>query len=461
MKLNELEELYNYIKLNGRIPAINSTMARFKSGKYMGLWLRRHTQEIELLAENGNETAQGIMEFVKNQIPRNILTRQEKLKELYEMSKTMSFEEIKMAKFKDGTKVYKWMNAKREFLRQEKENGNVYAQAILKLYCKRNAMTFDEKLKEVLEYVMLSNKLPANGSNVAFSDGTNMPMWIHNYEKRLIEMSKSGNKEAKLIEKYMQKRSRVKYLNINTKIDEFYEYIIKNKKFPSTKLQFSNNTNMYCWYYVNKSKIEQKAEKGNLKAEYIIKYATNLRNQKKEISFEQKISELYEYIIKNKKIPVYYSHETFSDGSYIALWSQAHRNKIKNLSDKDEKIKLIAEYLIKRERTPKNIRIKELLQFYNTKGYLPQKDSNETFKDGKLIGKWLNKNKYSIYEKSIEGDKDSILILNALLESNYSILKLVKAKTKEEEYKGTSKFNEINQKLNNQKTLQNQRKLKK
>ena len=63
--LNRLEEIYDFFKTNGYIPAQNSVKERFKDGRYMGTWINYHKKEIKELAEN-NEKAKKIDELIEN-----------------------------------------------------------------------------------------------------------------------------------------------------------------------------------------------------------------------------------------------------------------------------------------------------------------------------------------------------------------------------------------------------------
>ena len=44
--LNRLEEIYDFFKTNGYIPAQNSVKEKFKDGRYMGTWINYHKKEI-------------------------------------------------------------------------------------------------------------------------------------------------------------------------------------------------------------------------------------------------------------------------------------------------------------------------------------------------------------------------------------------------------------------------------
>ena len=459
--LNNLEEVYDFFKTNGYIPAANSSKEKLKSGRHMGRWIHYHKKEIKELAEN-NEKAKKIDELIESKSTYRFSIKQEKIKEVFEMLKTKSVEVVKTATFKDGVNTYNWLIDKKHYIKQEMEKGNPYATSVFKTFYKRNQMTFEERLKEAVEYVMLSNKLPANGSKVKFSDGTNMPIWVHNYEEKIREMSDSGNAEAQLIEFYMKKRSRASYLDIEVKIHEFYEFINQNKKFPSCNDSFSNKTPMYNWYYINKEKIEKISADGNKEAQSIIELVDKYKKHKKIISFEEKINELYEYIKKNKKLPIYYEYQFFSDETNMALWVQSNNEKIEIISKDNLKAKLINELFKERQRRSIDSRIEQVIEFYKTNKYLPQKDSTEKFCNGGLIWKWLVENKYRLFERYKDGDEKATIIINAMLESNYTIMKIVKMKKKEEEFNRNSKFRNLEHENEAMKiTENNTRKLKK
>ena len=445
--LNRLEEIYDFFKTNGYIPAQNSVKERFKDGRYMGTWINYHKKEIKELAEN-NEKAKKIDELIESKSNYRFSIKQEKIKEVFEMLKTKSVEEVKTATFKDGVNTYTWLIDKKQYIKQEMEKGNPYATSVFKTFYKRNQMTFEERLKEAVEYVMLSNKLPANGSKVKFSDGTNMPIWVHNYEKKIREMSDSGNAEAQLVEFYMKKRSRPSYLDIEVKIHEFCEFIKENKKFPSCNDLFSNKTLMYNWYYANKEKLRKMATDGNKEAKSIIELASKYQKRKNTISFDEKINELYEYIKKNKKLPIYYEKHLFSDGINMTYWLQSNNKKIEKLSQNNLKAKLINTLFKEKQRFKCTLDsgINQVIEFYQANKYLPKKYSSEKFSNGGLIWKWLVANKYRLYARYKEGDEKATIIINAMLECNYTIMKIVKMKKKEEEFRRNSIFGNVEHK---------------
>ena len=52
-------------------------------------------------------------------------------------------------------------------------------------------------------------------------------------------------------------------------------------------------------------------------------------------------AQILEYIKKNKKLPIYYEYQFFSDETNMALWLQSNNKKIEELSQNNLKAKLI------------------------------------------------------------------------------------------------------------------------
>lgn len=127
----------------------------------------------------------------------------------------------------------------------------------------------------------------------------------------------------------------------------------------------------------------------------------------KKLSFDDKLSELYNFILENGNIV---RKDKFSDGVLMYFWFYNNLEKIRGLSS-SEASKIMEWYKNKKDKF--EVRKKELYDFVIRNNRLPSK--SDTFADGINMYNFVRDNKQKLIECSFTGDEEGMLISDYLL----------------------------------------------
>ncbi len=229
--------------------------------------------------------------------------------------------------------------------------------------------------------------------NFKFADGTYMGTFLaHN--KKKIRLLKEGNEYAYEISRYYEK----KYMSFNEKLKETYTYLTLHGNLPfigDTKVKFSNGDIMSYFLNVNRKKL---SSIDDYMARAIIQCLDG-----RIFRFEQKVNELYTYLLKNNLT----KNSVFSNGSLMIEF--IYENKKRLEQENNDKVKFILNYWNQRNLSNED-KVKEAYLFLQVNGFLPSKSNRKfSFSDGSYLGYWI----YAHYDEIKQmGDEYSKVIIN-------------------------------------------------
>ena len=380
---DKLKETYEFLYFHHYLPSISSNKVLFTNGEVMGLWLGNNRNRLK----NMNDFMS--MEIIKC-LDKRKLSFYDKLDELYDkfvLDKDILFSNCSL---RDGTLI-------KSFIRENKKRlsqiSNDKAFQIIKAL---NGLSFEEKVKETYDYLIKNNSLPFKDSRVFFSDGTLMGVFLYDY----FDKFSSDDIYTKSIVCYLNKRRKRK-LSFEEKIDEVYDYLIKNKCLPTNnKALFTNGEVIY--YFISRNKDKLNLE--NFKEKTIYEYLES----KKKLNFSEKIIELYDLLNES----VLTNDSTFSDGVSVKGFLKDNKDRIYELKD-NEIVSFIIQNAFKLSFDEKVI---EAYNYIDINGIIPfQSNMDALFSDGTFIGYWLSNHKREIF---LLTSVDGLILKEKLLEIN-------------------------------------------
>ena len=284
-------------------------------------------------------------------------------------------------KFDDGVYMGSFIAHNKRKIMVLKE-GDEYAFELARYFEKKN-LSFEDKLKEVYEYLVNYGKLPFISDNeVKFSNGEVMSTWFSHNRKKLSLMD---NYMAKEITRHLNGR-RLKFID---KLDELYNYYVSNGFIPNSYSRdvFSDGSLMGGFVKENKDKLIKSSELDD-RAEAIL----NFLNSRK-LNDEEKIKEAYLYLTRNGELPSKSNKKVcFSDGSYMGYWLKEHYSYLQG--NDDEYSKEIIKYFKFLESKVLNSdeKLNEVYNYLLKHGCLPPRRELIYFSNGEVMNYWLNHN---------------------------------------------------------------------
>ena len=172
-------------------------------------------------------------------------------------------------------------------------------------------------------------------------------------------------------------------------------------------------------------------------------------NKRKGLSFEEKLEEVYTYLLKHNELPAKSSKKIkFSDNTIIGSWLIKNRKQLEEMQEYDGRARAIIEELNKRKNLSFEEKLEEVYNYLLKHKELPStKDTTIKFSDGAKMGVWLIKNKIKIINNYNSNENAKRLVdLILQIKPNYfdSILRTLKAK---KEFETVSKFEEVKQRI--------------
>lgn len=291
-------------------------------------------------------------------------------------------------KLDNGTYMGSFLAHNKKRIYRLKE-GNEYAYAISD-YFEKKYLSYDDRLKEVYEYLLINNSLPYIGDiKVKFSNGEVMSYFIsHNRNK----ISLMDNDMAKAITNHLNSRK----LKFKDKLEEFYDYIVSNNEV--NRGIFSDGSYMKSFIYDNKEKIILES-KDNDKARYILDYFN-----RSKVSFNDRLEEVILFFNENGYLPNKSDKNIcFLDDVYMGRYIYNHLDLFKNCG-----ISYIEDYLIKKEESKLNFddKVNEIYEYVLKYKCLP--DKYERFSNNEIMSYFIAHNKIKL---STMDDDRAVLIL--------------------------------------------------
>ena len=202
-------------------------------------------------------------------------------------------------------------------------------------------------------------------------------------------------------------------LSFEEKIEEAYDYLQENKCLPMKKdktIKFSDGVIMGNWLGLNQSKLKKKSEY-NEKALAIL----NELNNRKGLSFDDKLDETYGYLQKYSVLPMSKNQMIkFSDGVIMSNWLSLNKSKLKKKSEYNEKALAIINELNARKGLSFDRKLEKVYEYLQKHNALPvSRNKTIKFSDGVIMSNWLNSNKSKLEEIS-KYNKIAQAIINEL-----------------------------------------------
>ena len=412
-----VEEIYEIYLKTGKMPNTNCE-ERFSNGSLIGTWLtnKNNQEKIIELAQQGNEKAKVIVDELKLDQEKIVLTAEQAVEEIYEIYlKTGKMPNTKcQERFSNGTLIGSWISDNKDKIKELAHQGNEKARVIVEKLSWN--FTIEQVVEEIYEIYLKTGKMPNTKCQERFSNGTLIGIWLNqkNNQVKIKELANNGNKKAKVIEEKLNWN-----FTIEQAVEETYEIYLKTGKIPNTmsKERFSTGKLIGKWLNQknNQEKILELSQQGNEKARVIVeKLSWNF-------TIEQVVEEIYEIYIKTGKMPNSNCEERFSNGKLIKSWISKKNNqeKILELSQQgNEKARVIVEKLGWNFTIEQAV--EEIYEIYLETGKMPNTKYQERFSNGTMIGIWLirKNNQAKIEELAQQGNEKAKLILVILDNKN-------------------------------------------
>lgn len=352
------------------------------------------TFEVKGILKDFVELAQEINEVITP------LSVEEKISEMYEY--LMVYKKLPTrrhdSKFSDGSFMSTWLDYNMDKIEQYAFLENIYALKIIEYIesNKKNNLTNEEKIQEVYVFLQKNGKLPNKYSNVKFTNGVDMGIWLNNNKDVIASYCQSGYRYAVEINN-AQNTSK-----FELKLNELYAMYKSNGRLPyyDENKKFSDEADVYNWIKSKKGKIKEYATKGDIQAVEIIDYIES----QKGLSFEEKLQETYEYLKINGTLPKASSEVKFTDDTLMGSWLFDQKNKLKReqlCKEGNKDAIAITNYIEGHKTLSIEEKLKALYEYLQMNGVLPTASSKDRFIDGSLMGQWFFSSKVKPKRKEL------------------------------------------------------------
>ena len=152
---------------------------------------------------------------------------------------------------------------------------------------------------------------------------------------------------------------------------------------------------MGIWLSRNKENVNS-IQRTNNKAKTIIEEL----NKRKGLSFEGKLDQVYNYLLKHNVLPSKLNKIIkFSDEIPIGLWLITNKKKLEEMQEYDERARKIIEELNNRKGLNFEEKLEQVYNYLLKRNELPAMTNRIIkFNDGVQMGQWLNSNKKKLEE---------------------------------------------------------------
>lgn len=406
-----LKELYDYLKTNGSLPKWDDNETKFTDGRIMSNWLTQKRMSINKLAEQGNEMAITISnQFRANPDELFLLHLEEAVAYCKKHGGFPNYDSSDT--FSTGTVIYHWSKFNKDKIQQFAVEGNELAKKLIVYYAPTLDEAFELHINEMYDFIQANGSLPKKSLNLKFSDGKLMSAWLNKNKKKIAQAGIDGHGKAKVITEYQQKSSKTNGKSIRTleRIREIIDFYNRTGKLPSDGDKFESGAEMSLWLKAkpNKDAIQELIEQNNPEALKLIEIQNMFTS---DAIFERKLLEVYDYLRTHTKIPST-GEVKFSDGTDMYAWVLSNKQKLIELSQKDNA--MVLEIIDKQYDSNVfsgnyadlyDARIKELLNFYKENGRMPNSSDKVRLSDGRLMFSWMKDNMGSVQQKGQDGDE--------------------------------------------------------
>ncbi len=382
-----LDITFNYLKKNRNFLGLkkDSLIYKFLS-KNIGvlIFMNSNFKALDIVREALSEKKFGIFKIDDNYILR-----------LYELVchlreyGSLPVQTDRNFKFNDGTYMGTFLARNKKKIYMLKE-GNEYAYEIT-TYFEKKYMTFDDKLREIYEYLNKYGNVPfTSDTKIKFSNGEIMGYFISHNRKKIGLLD---NDMARAITRCLDGR----VFHFEDKIDEIYLVLLKNGKLTNKDL-FSDGLSMMRFIFDNKKRmISENSEK----VRFILEYFEN-----RKLTFEKKLEEAYLFLNENGFLPSSHNKDIcFSDETHMGYWIYKHLDEITSFDNIYSKA--IVSYLEGKKFTFDD-KFNEIYNYLLLNGEIPR---NSKFSNGEDMWNFLNHN---IEKIKFMNDEKALLITNYL-----------------------------------------------
>ena len=152
---------------------------------------------------------------------------------------------------------------------------------------------------------------------------------------------------------------------------------------------------MGIWLSRNKENVNS-IQRTNNKAKTIIEEL----NKRKGLSFEGKLDQVYNYLLKHNELPSTNNKIIkFNDGVQIGQWLLRNKKKLEEMQEYDERARKIIEELNNRKGLNFEEKLEQVYNYLLKRNELPAMTNRIIkFNDGVQMGQWLNSNKKKLEE---------------------------------------------------------------
>lgn len=275
---------------------------------------------------------------------------------------------------------------------------------------------FYRKLDEIYG-VAINNEL-SNKENRCFNSYDEIIKWMDENREQIHSFCKK-NENVKMAFNQIKHSSMAKLKTALPKLEEISEYIRNRETMTNINdsiVIFDNRINN--WIRINNEKLELLKKLGNSDAKLILDTKEKYLKQKKEKKYAR-LEKVYEYLTEERATLRSENQQKFEDGVDIVGWiygSLPYLKRTLNDPECPQEIKYKVECIMKKvtDKEGKRIswadsnfnrKIDELYQYTKKYDNIPRRRSRETFKDGTIIGIWINEKYDKIKESALNGDE--------------------------------------------------------
>ena len=279
-------------------------------------------------------------------------------------------------------------------------------------------ITFDERLKEVVDYLKSEegqNIIYVKKINKKFSSGSDMSNWLRYNKQKIIEVS-NENEDALYIAQRFEWLEEKVVLSFDQRLKEVADYLKSEEgqnitEYSTINKKFSSGTDMVNWINGNKPKIIEVSNE-NEDALYIAQRFEWLE-EKVVLSFDQRLKEVADYLKseEGQNITEYSTiNKKFSSGTDMVNWINGNKPKIIEVSNENEDALYIAqrfEWLEEKVVLSFDQRLKEVADYLKSEegqNITEYSTINRKFSSGSDMSNWLRYNKPKIIGVSNENE---------------------------------------------------------
>lgn len=323
--ISYLKEISNHLQNYGSLPVQTDREFTLSSGTYMGSFLAHNKPKIYMLKSFLEEAL-----LISNYYEKRYLNFDDKLNEVYDYlinEGYLPYIGDDSVRFSNGEIMSLWFSHNRKKLFMMNDERAIY----ISRYLDGRKLSFERKVDELYDYYLRYGFIPLGKSLERFSDGTLMGKFI--YENKEKFSFAQDNEKVQAILEYFNNRK----LSFAKRVNEVYLYLIENYDLPkksNTKVRFSDGSYMGAWIYSHTDEIRLDNSDNAIA---ILNYLDSV----KKLDFEDKLNEVYNYLLKWDKLPN--KDDLFSNGEKMRGYVSRYSGRLRLM--KDERAMMIISYL--------------------------------------------------------------------------------------------------------------------